>query len=89
MAAPLGNQNAGKAKEWEQSLKRAMARRAEGDFRQTLDKIAERVIDKALEGEEKAWREIADRMDGRAVQQIAGAEGGPIEAVFRWATEQK
>lgn len=89
MAAPVGNQNAAKAKEWEQSLKRAMARRAGGDFRHTLDKIAERVVESALNGDEKCWREVADRMDGKPVTQVAGADGGPIEATFRWATETK
>lgn len=71
MAAPPGNQFAAKAKEWEQSLKRAMARRAEGDWRKSLDVIAERVVDAAMSGEEKAWREIADRMDGKPAQSVA------------------
>jgi hypothetical protein len=77
MAAPLGNQFAAKAKEWEQSLKRAMARRADGDFRKTLDCIADRVIDQALEGDDKAWREIGDRIDGKVPQAIVGAADHP------------
>lgn len=40
MSAPIGNKFAAKAKEWEQALKRAMARKADGDFRATLDEIA-------------------------------------------------
>ncbi len=70
MAAPHGNQNAAKAKEWEQSLKRAMARKADGDYRKTLDDIATVVVNAALAGEQPAWREVAERMDGKAAQSI-------------------
>lgn len=68
MGAPIGNQNAAKAKEWELALKRAMARKANGDFRGTLDEIAAVVVDAALMGEKDAWREVADRMDGKPAQ---------------------
>lgn len=84
MAAPIGNQYAAKAKEWEQSLKRAMARKADGDFRKTLDCIAERVVAAALDGERDAWREIADRMDGKPAQAIVGdASMDPVQTAVR------
>lgn len=70
MGAPLGNQNGAKAKEWELALKRAMAHKADGDFRGTLDKIAAVVVDSALAGERDAWREVADRMDGKPAQGV-------------------
>ena len=72
--APAGNQNAAKAKEWQQALRRAMARKAEGDFRKTLDKIAETVVDAALSGDKDAWKDIADREDGKPAQAIVGGD---------------
>jgi hypothetical protein len=80
MSAPVGNQFAAKAREWEQSLKRAMARKADGDFRKTLDAIATTVVDKALEGEREAWMEIGNRMDGKPAQAltVAGDAENPL-----------
>jgi hypothetical protein len=85
MGAPVGNQSAAKAKEWEQALKRAMARKADGDFRQTLDKIASEVIDKALAGEKDAWMEIGNRMDGKPAQAIVGGaeDDEPVKVLQR------
>lgn len=86
MPAPVGNQYAAKAKEWQQSLRRAMARKADGDFRGTLDKIAETVVDLALAGNKDAWQEIANREDGKPTQVIGGdAESAPVGVqVFGW-----
>jgi hypothetical protein len=78
MAAPLGNQNAANAKEWRQALRRAMAHKADGDYRDTLLLIAAAVVDKALEGDKDAWREIADREDGKPAQTIAGDSDAPL-----------
>lgn len=77
MAAPVGNANAKTAREWREALRRAMAHKAEGDYRQTLMQIATVVVDKALQGDKDAWLEIANREDGKAIQPIAGADGEP------------
>lgn len=86
MGAPVGNQSAAKAKEWEQALKRAMARKADGDFRQTLDRIASEVVDKALAGEKDAWVEIGNRMDGKPAQAVdLGSDPDrPVIGEVRW-----
>jgi hypothetical protein len=78
MAAPTGNLNSARGREWTSALRRAMAHRADGDYRETLLKIANSVIDKALEGDKDAWREIAEREDGKASQALtlAGDENG-------------
>ena len=82
MAAPIGNQFAAKAKDWEQALKRAMARKAEGDYRVTLTKIADVVVEKALDGDKDAWREVAERMDGKTAQglTLSGDAENPLKA---------
>ncbi len=82
MGAPAGNQFAAKAKEWEQALKRAMARKADGDFRKTLDNIASEVVDKALAGEKEAWQEIGNRMDGKPNQSIDANISGSLTGVL-------
>ena len=73
--APLGNQNASKA--WTLALRRAMAHKANGDYQHTLLQIASGVVDKALEGDKDAWREIAEREEGKAMQamQLSNPEG--------------
>jgi hypothetical protein len=86
MAAPIGNQNAKLGREWREALRRAMAHKADGDYRDTLLQIAAGVVDKALEGEYQAWQEIANREDGKPTQPIAGDDEKPgvqIQEVVR------
>jgi hypothetical protein len=82
MGAPVGNQNA--SKEWKLALRRAMAHKAEGDYRDTLLKIADGVVTAAMAGEKDAWREIAEREDGKVAQAIVGdSEADPIQQSIR------
>lgn len=67
MAAPRGNRNAAKAKDWETALRRALAQHKETG---ALVKIAEKVVDSALEGNMLAIKEIGDRLDGKPAQAI-------------------
>jgi hypothetical protein len=50
------------------SLQRAMSRRSRAERIQIMEQIAEKLIDKALEGSMEAIKEIADRIDGKAMQ---------------------
>lgn len=75
MGAPLGNKNGAKAKVWEGALRAALARFEDKDKvkrGQALLKIAETVVTQALGGNKDAWKEIGDRLDGKAVQPVAG-----------------
>jgi hypothetical protein len=83
MAAPIGNQNARKAKIWEQALKRALARYSGATVDAGLDKLADRMVKAAAEGDDAAWsniiEKIGDRMDGKPAQAIVGdSEADPI-----------
>jgi hypothetical protein len=75
---PIGNQNARKAKRWENALTRALARAAEGQgFEAGLDKVADQVVKAAVDGDKDAWQEIGNRLDGKAHQSIdATVDGG-------------
>lgn len=89
MAAPKGNQYAKKGRAWADALNRALKQYNDGDVRtgDALRRIANKVIEKALEGEDRAIQEIGDRLDGRPAQSVAvtGEEGGPIEQ--KWTIE--
>jgi len=70
--APQGNQNAKKAKLWEQALKRALARASNATVDAGLDKVADVVVAQAMEGNKDAWAEIGNRVDGKVPQAIIG-----------------
>lgn len=71
--APIGNQNARKAKRWENALTRALARVAEGQgFEAGLDRVADQVVAAALNGDKDAWTEVANRLDGKPAQAVIG-----------------
>lgn len=76
MGAPIGNQNALKNKPWRDALDRALAQ----DDGKRLRDAAEKLLSAAANGEPWAVKEIADRLDGKPMQQteISGPDGGPV-----------
>jgi hypothetical protein len=79
MAAAPGNQYARKSKDWENALRRALAQYETDKVPSgmALAKIAEKVVERALEGDQKAVEEIANRLDGKATTVIAGDDELP------------
>jgi hypothetical protein len=60
-----------------EALRRALARaELEGDFR-SLNSLATRLIEKALDGDVPALKEVADRVDGKVPQAIVGSDEHP------------
>jgi hypothetical protein len=45
-----------------------------------LETMCKAIIEKAEEGDTQAFREVADRLDGKPAQalEVSGAEGGPL-----------
>lgn len=82
MAAPAGNNNAGKNKPFQQALKRAIARRDENAKQSgaTLIGLANQLLDAANNGEQWAFQELLNRLDGRPAQQqvLTGPDDGAI-----------
>ena len=86
MAAPQGNQNARKAKIWEQAIKRALARYSGSTVDAGLDKLADRLVKAAAEHEDDSaaaviMDKIGDRIDGKPAQAIIG--GGDDDPPIR------
>jgi len=83
MAAPEGNKNAVKGKRWQKALEKALARIGEGDVDNGLAKVADKVVKAAAEGDKDAWKDIADRLDGKAAQSLtlSGDEENPLNVV--------
>lgn len=71
MAAPEGNSNAKKGKQWFDALRKECVQR------NALADIAKVLVDKALAGEAWAIQEVANRFDGKPQQgvELTGADG--------------
>lgn len=80
MAAPLGNQNATRAKKWREAIMRALARKS-GSVDAGLDAAADKLAVMAIDGGDKwALEEIGNRLDGKPAQVIAGDDdAAPIK----------
>lgn len=71
--APLGNQNARKAKRWESAITRALAKVAAGaGVEAGLDALADQLVNAAVKGEQWALIEIGNRLDGKPAQVVVG-----------------
>ena len=86
MGAPVGNQNAANAKVWKAAIERALDTRGAGDRKAALDALADKLLTKCEDGDMGALKELGDRLDGKPAQAITGADGGAVEAIFRWQT---
>lgn len=74
MAAPLGNQNAAKAKVWLAAIHRALERRCGGDRIKALDDCADKLVSAVMLGEQWAILELGNRLDGKPAQAIIGGD---------------
>jgi len=72
MAAPKGNQNAAKGRMWAEAVRKAALNNDK------LRKIADKLVDMAVEGDMQAIKEVGDRLDGKTVQAVTGEDGGPL-----------
>jgi DNA-binding GntR family transcriptional regulator len=74
MGAPVGNQNAAKGRRWAAAIERALAKRAGKrslkDAQEALDELAEQFLDAVSQGDISAFKELGDRLDGKAHQAV-------------------
>lgn len=78
MGAPVGNQNAARAKVWRSAIERALERRTASrtDGKKEIDALAEQLLNLVATGDLGALKEFGDRMDGKPPQAIIGGEDG-------------
>jgi len=83
MGAPVGNQNAAKAKVWHAAIMRALERRQPADMRiKAIDELADKLITLVATGDLAALKEFGDRMDGKPAQAVTVAgdeDGSPVQ----------
>jgi hypothetical protein len=77
--APEGNSNARKGRLFYEQLRKILVQ----EDALKLRKIAQKVVDAAIQGEPWAIKEIMDRIDGKAIQatEITGADGEPLTGI--------
>lgn len=88
MPAPLGNQNARKENRlWSETIRRVIAQNDSAKLR----KAAEALVAAAEAGDIAALKELGDRIDGKAAQQVLiGGDGQePLSVELSWLTERK
>lgn len=83
VGAPVGNNNAGKARIWKAAIERALAKRSRSDAVVALDELAEKLLTLADQGDLGALKELGDRLEGRAVQAVEAQVQAEIKA-FEW-----
>ena len=83
MGAPLGNQNARKGK-WAEAVSRAVEVEDPITRRRWIDAIADKLREKAAEGDIQASKELGDRIDGKAMQALehSGPGGEPLPSTI-------
>jgi predicted sulfurtransferase len=73
VGAPLENKNAAKGKIWSDAIRKAVnevIEDEEGKPRK-LVKLARKIVDKGLEGDITAIKEIGDRLEGKVLTQLS------------------
>ena len=83
--APIGNNNAVKQKPWADAIRRALARAELDESPRSLNSLAEKLLEKALDGDLAALKELGDRLDGKPAQSIGGdPEAPPVKMEIGW-----
>lgn len=85
MAAPVGNKNASKGRLFEGAIRRAVA----SEDYAALNRIAQKLVDMAEEGNIMAIKEVADRLDGKVKEKIelSGDAENPVQVFTQNAGE--
>jgi predicted NBD/HSP70 family sugar kinase len=87
--AQPGNQNGRKGRIWSEALKRALARYSGSTVDAGLDRLADKMVKAADEGDKEAYQiieKIGDRLEGKPAQTLihnGDEEGGPVQVEGR------
>ena len=80
MGAPLGNTNGIKGKRWTKAIENALAKRSKATGMEELDRLAEEFLDDVEESGVNGFKELGDRLEGRAMQRVelGNTDGEPF-----------
>jgi hypothetical protein len=63
---------------WRDAIHRALRKRSKTDQVEALDELAEKFLAAVEQGDIAAFKELGDRLDGKAPQAITGEDGGAL-----------
>lgn len=69
------------------ALNKAIAKH--GDKESALLRVAKALLDKAITGDMAAINALMDRLDGKAIQTVAGDNDAPFKLMVEWKTASK
>ncbi len=87
MAAPIAPKGAKSDKIWRDAIMRAVRRQmgdpvaTDGPKEQRLERLADALVAKGLDGDVPAIREIGDRLDGKPAQSVAVGQDPDLPAL--------
>ena len=85
MGPPKGNKNSSKENRvWGKTVKKLAVQE---DYKR-IHKVAEALFKKAEEGDVSAIKELGDRIDGKASQEITGDSDAPITIVVKTGIDE-
>ena len=85
MSGTIGNKNSSKQNRvWGKVVKKLAVQE---DFKR-IHKVAEALFAKAEEGDIAAIKELGDRIDGKASQEITGDSDAPITVIVRTGIDE-
>ena len=70
-----GNLNAAKGRRWTQAINKALEKRSKAKGLEELERLAEKFLDEVEAQGMVGFKELGDRIDGRAHQTIGGQDG--------------
>ena len=87
--APVGNNNAAKGQRWREAIERALAKRSRAKGIEALDELAEKFLDSIVIEGVTGYRELGDRLDGKAMQPIQADVDGSLTVTVKQFTLDK
>lgn len=72
--------NKGQDRPWKDALLLAVKEATDDDDKTKLRKLAKKLVEKAMDGDVQALKEIGDRLDGKPRQEVeaSGPDGAPL-----------
>lgn len=81
--APVGNSNRRKGRIFGDAIEAALNLKSRSGAKARIEVIADKIVSMAEDGDLAAIKELADRIDGKVAQALAGHDGGPIVVTIR------